>query len=103
LEEGRIMHPHTGTPQGGVISPLLANIYLHEVVDTWFEHEVKPRLAGPASLFRYADDMVMVLASERDAQRVMAVTKRLGVSVYLHPTRQAGGFPAHRHRLSREG
>ncbi|HKH58736.1 MAG TPA: reverse transcriptase domain-containing protein, partial [Rubrobacter sp.] len=46
----------TGTPQGGVISPLLSNIYLHEVLDTWFEAVVKPRLHGAAFLIRFADD-----------------------------------------------
>ena len=54
-----------GTPQGGVISPLLANIYLHEVLDKWFEQEVKPRLQGAAFLIRYADDFVMVFQGER--------------------------------------
>jgi len=56
LEEGSLRHPELGTPQGGVISPILANVYLHEVLDTWFEAEVKPRLAGRAFLIRYADD-----------------------------------------------
>jgi RNA-directed DNA polymerase len=56
MEEGRRTHPELGTPQGGVISPLLANIYLHEVVDRWFVEEVQPRLAGRAALIRYADD-----------------------------------------------
>ncbi len=73
LEEGVVFHPETGTPQGGVISPLLANVYLHEVLDRWFEETVKPRMEGEAFLVRYADDFVMVFASEQDAQRVMAV------------------------------
>jgi RNA-directed DNA polymerase len=55
-EEGRTTHPTTGSPQGGVISPLLANIYLHYVLDEWWEREVKPRLKGRAFLVRYADD-----------------------------------------------
>ena len=54
LEEGRLWHPEAGTPQGGVISPLLANICLHEVLDKWFEMVVKPRLRGRALLVRYA-------------------------------------------------
>ena len=58
MEEGVIYHPESGTPQGGVISPLLANVFLHEVLDLWFEHEVKPRLKGRAALVRYADDCV---------------------------------------------
>jgi group II intron reverse transcriptase/maturase len=73
LEEGALSFPESGTPQGGVISPLLANVYLDEVLDRWFEEEVKPRLEGEALLVRYADDFVLVFTSERDAQRVMAV------------------------------
>jgi len=56
MEEGTLSHPTSGTPQGGVISPLLANLYLHEVVDRWFEETVKPRLRGRAFLIRFADD-----------------------------------------------
>jgi group II intron reverse transcriptase/maturase len=56
LEEGEVKYPETGTPQGGVASPLLANIYLHEVMDKWFETTVKPRLDEPAYMIRYADD-----------------------------------------------
>ena len=56
LEEGSVSYPGAGTPQGGVISPLLANVYLHEVVDKWFANEVRPRLHGVAELVRYADD-----------------------------------------------
>lgn len=87
LEEGRRLHPETGTPQGGVISPLLANIYLHEVLDLWFEQVVKPRLRGKATLVRFADDFVIVFAREDDARRVMAVLpKRFGrFGLSLHP------------------
>jgi RNA-directed DNA polymerase len=56
LEAGGLSYPEAGTPQGGVISPLLANVYLHYVLDDWFEREVKPRLRGRAFLIRYADD-----------------------------------------------
>jgi RNA-directed DNA polymerase len=56
LEDGNLTFPEAGTPQGGVISPLLANVYLHYVLDVWFEREVKPRLQGRAFLVRYADD-----------------------------------------------
>jgi group II intron reverse transcriptase/maturase len=87
LEDGCVRHPDSGTPQGGVISPLLANIYLHEVVDTWFETQIKPRLAGRASLIRYADDFVIVFTSERDALRVLeTLPKRVGrYGLSLHP------------------
>src|SRR5208283_366788 len=60
LENGSLTYPKAGSPQGGVISPILANAYLHEVLDTWFEHTAKPRLKGQAFLIRYADDAVMV-------------------------------------------
>ena len=78
MENGVVIHPETGTPQGGVISPLLANIYLHEVLDTWFEDVVKPRLKGAAFMVRYADDAVLCFKQEQDARRVMDVlSKRL--------------------------
>lgn len=87
LEDGRLIHPATGTPQGGVISPLLANIYLHEVLDAWFEASVKPRLAGRGFLIRYADDAVMCFSNQRDAERVMEVLpKRFArYGLRLHP------------------
>lgn len=87
LEEGRVTHPESGSPQGGVISPLLANAYLHEVLDTWFERTVKPRLKGRASLIRYADDAVPVFAREEGARRVLDVLpKRFGkYGLALHP------------------
>jgi len=79
LEGTELLRPGSGTPQGGVISPLLANIYLHEVLDTWFLRDVQPRLQGTATLIRYADDFVIVCSIERDAWRVMEVLpKRLG-------------------------
>ena len=87
MERGAVTHPDQGTPQGGVISPLLANIYLHAVLDTWFERDVKPRLVGHAFLVRYADDFVVVFEHEVDARRVMDVLpKRFGkYGLTLHP------------------
>lgn len=84
---GGVIHPRTGTPQGGVISPILANIYLHEVLDTWFERSVKPKLCGPAHLVRYADDAVLVFVREEDARRVLAaLPKRFAAfGLSLHP------------------
>jgi RNA-directed DNA polymerase len=73
LEEGRLYRSEVGTPQGGVISPLLSNVYLHEVLDVWFEDVVVPRLRGSAFMVRYADDAVLVFKREDDARRVMAV------------------------------
>jgi group II intron reverse transcriptase/maturase len=87
LEDGSLTLPSAGTPQGGVISPLLANVYLHYVLDVWFEQEVKPRLQGRAFLIRYADDFVMGFAREADARRVLDVLpKRFGkYGLTLHP------------------
>lgn len=70
VEDGQLSYPESGTPQGGVISPLLANIYLHTVLDMWFEEEVKPHLEGVAFLIRYADDFVLVFSTDVDARRV---------------------------------
>jgi RNA-directed DNA polymerase len=87
LEGESLFYPEKGSPQGGVVSPLLANIYLHEVLDKWFEHEVKPRLKGPAFLIRYADDAVLGFSSEGDARRVLAaLAKRFEkYGLALHP------------------
>lgn len=86
-EEGEVAHPESGTPQGGVVSPLLANIYLHEVLDKWFETVVKPRLKGRSWLIRYADDFVMGFEREEDARRVWEVLPhRFGrYGLVLHP------------------
>ena len=87
LEGDVLSHPEAGTPQGGVISPLLANIYLHEVLDEWFVRDVQPRLTGRAALVRYADDFVFVFAQKEDAERVLDVLpKRFGkYGLTLHP------------------
>jgi RNA-directed DNA polymerase len=87
LEDGNMTFPDKGSPQGGVISPLLANIYLHYVLDVWFEQEVKPRLRGQAFLIRYADDFVMGFTCEEDARRVLEVLpKRFGkYGLTIHP------------------
>ena len=87
MEDGMIEYPRAGTPQGGCVSPILANIYLHEVLDEWFMRQVAPRLVGRAHLIRYADDVVIIFAEERDAQRVLDVLpKRLAkYSLTLHP------------------
>jgi hypothetical protein len=75
----------------GVISPLLANIYLHEVLDVWFEREVVPRLEGRAELIRFADDFVIVLSHEADAHRVAEVLPkrfdRFGLTLHDTKTR----------------
>ncbi len=87
MEEGVVHYPEAGTPQGGVVSPLLANIYLHEVLDVWFAKEVRPRLRGRAFLVRYADDVAILFEQEEDARRVQEVLpKRFGkYGLKLHP------------------
>lgn len=87
LENGCVKHSEEGTSQGGVVSPLLSNIFLHHVLDVWFEDEIKPRLSGEAFLVRYADDAVIAFAREEDARRVLAVLpKRFGrYGLDLHP------------------
>lgn len=72
LEGGSVSYPKSGTPQGGVISPLLANVYLHEVLDEWIAERVAPRLEGRLTLVRYVDDFVLLFERERDAKRVYA-------------------------------
>jgi len=92
LEAGNVSYPGTGTPpegqvrrcsgrtwQGGVISPLLANVFLHEAMDVWFEHTVKPRLNGRARLIRYADDMVFHDRSGGNVTRPPSPTPTAGM------------------------
>jgi group II intron reverse transcriptase/maturase len=91
LEDGVVTTPEHGTPQGGVASPLLANIFLHYVLDEWFEAEVRPRLRGEAFLIRYADDFLIGVAREEDARRILEVLpKRMskyGLTVHPEKTR----------------
>jgi RNA-directed DNA polymerase len=87
LEGSELSHPDAGTPQGGVISPLLANVYLHEVLDEWFLRTVRERLVDQAKLIRYADDFVILCKRKDDAQRVLDVLpKRFAkYGLTLHP------------------
>ena len=76
--EGQLEATEEGVPQGAILSPLLANVYLHYVLDQWFEREVKPRLRGEAYLIRFADDFIGCFEYESDARRYQAVLpKRL--------------------------
>ena len=97
LEEGRVWYPEAGTQQGGVISPLLSNIYLHYVLDLWFEHEVRPYLRGQARMIRFADDFVMVFRNQRDALQVKEqMIRRLseyGLKVHPDKTRMVRFIP----------
>jgi RNA-directed DNA polymerase len=91
LEDGGVTHPETGSPQGGVVSPLLANVFLHYVLDEWFAREVQPRLKGRSYLIRYADDFVMGFSHEADARRVMDVLpkrfEKYGLTLHPEKTR----------------
>jgi len=87
IDDGRLLTSETGIGQGQVISPLLANVYLHQVLDRWFEDEVKPRLRGKAFLVRYMDDGVICFQNEEDARKVLQVLeKRFSkYGLTLHP------------------
>jgi group II intron reverse transcriptase/maturase len=89
--DGSCTKPNQGTPQGGVISPVLANIYLHYVLDLWFVHVVKPRLKGFAMLVRYADDFIVAFQSKSDAERFYRVLpkrlNRFGLTIAQEKTR----------------
>jgi len=92
MDEGGITsHPESGTPQGGVISPLLANIFLHTVLDDWFLKEVKPRMKGRCFIVRYADDFIIGLEAKSDAERVMEVLpkrlERFSLSLNMNKTK----------------
>jgi group II intron reverse transcriptase/maturase len=92
LEDHQVRRTDQGSPQGGVISPLLANVYLHEVLDVWFEREVKPRMRGKSFMVRFADDAVLVFKDEDDARRVLDVLPkrfaRFGLKLHPEKTRQ---------------
>jgi RNA-directed DNA polymerase len=104
MEDGTVTFPAAGSPQGGVISPVLSNIFLHYVLDEWFEREVKHRLRGQAYLIRYADDFVIGFTQEEDARRVLAVLpqrfNKYGLTIhpdktqlipFQQPSKAAGG------------
>ncbi len=79
MEDGKRMDSDRGTPQGGLISPMLANVYLHYVLDLWFEKAMKQRMQGEAQYVRYADDFLILFQYERDAQTMLEeLKKRLG-------------------------
>jgi len=90
-EQGAVSYPEQGSPQGGVVSPMLSNVYLHEVLDQWFEEAVRPRLKGRAFVVRYADDAVLGFEYEEDARRVMEVLPKrfakYGLTIHPEKTR----------------
>ena len=91
MESGNLSYPDCGSPQGGVISPLLANVYLHYVLDEWFYNDVLPCMRARAHLVRYADDAVMIFEVESDARRVLAVLgkrcSKYGLTIHTEKTR----------------
>jgi len=90
-EAGQLSYPEDGTPQGGVISPLLSNIYLHEVLDCWYTNEVRPRMKGKTFLVRFADDFILGFESKEDAEKVHRVIfkrfEKYGLSLHPEKTR----------------
>ena len=91
MEDGEVTYNDEGTPQGGVISPLLSNIFLHEVLDEWFANDVRPRMQGKSFIVRFADDAVLGFEDKRDAERVMAVLPKrfakYGLTVHPEKTK----------------
>ena len=91
LEEGQVVNQEVGTPQGAPVSPILANIFLHVVLDEWFQTQVRPRMAGNCFLARYADDFVMGFSLKSDAERVFRVLprrfERYGLSIHPEKSR----------------
>jgi group II intron reverse transcriptase/maturase len=91
LDGNEYSEPDEGTTQGSVLSPILGNIYLHHVLDVWFEREVKPRTRGKSRLIRYCDDFVICFEQQADPERVMKVLPqrmaRYGLSLHPEKTR----------------
>ena len=91
MEEGVLSHPGKGTPQGGVISPVLSNIFLHYVLDDWFVKEALPRMKGKCFIIRWADDFIIGCELESDAVRIMDILpkrfNRYGLALHPEKTR----------------
>ncbi len=103
-EDGNVVHPVTGTPQGGIISPILANIYLHYALDLWFERIVRPRQRGQAMIMRYADDFVCAFENRDEAEAFMAMlSERLGKFGLELAGEKSGLIPFSRHTLKDNG
>ena len=87
LEAGKLHYPEEGTPQGGIISPMLSNLFLHEVLDQWFEEQAKPQMKERCFIIRFADDAVLGFESKEDAEKIQRVIferfRKYGLT--LHP------------------
>jgi group II intron reverse transcriptase/maturase len=90
-EDGQVIHPQTGTPQGGIISPVLANVYLHFVLDLWFQNVVRPKQRGHCRLIRFADDFVVCFEYRHEAEAFDPVLKarlaKFGLEVAVDKTK----------------
>jgi group II intron reverse transcriptase/maturase len=99
--DGKVIHPATGTPQGGIVSPILANVYLHYALDLWFHKVVRKHCRGEACLIRYADDFVCAFQYQEDAERFYrALDKRLGKFGLALSAEKTRIIPFFRHRPS---
>lgn len=91
LDQGTVVHPEKGTSQGGPLSPVIANVYLHYVLDLWFARVVRPQMRHSAQLVRYADDFIVLFEDEEDAARFAAVLPtrlaKFGLEVATEKTR----------------
>jgi RNA-directed DNA polymerase len=101
IEGSDLTYPEAGSPQGGVLSPVLSNIFLHHVLDEWFVRDVQPRMTGRCFVLRFADDFVIGCEQEDDARRIMAVLPkrfaRFRLTIHPQKTRLiAFGKPARR-------
>jgi group II intron reverse transcriptase/maturase len=91
MDAGTRLYPEKGTPQGGVISPLMSNLFLHEVLDDWFVATVQPRMRGKTGMVRYADDAVIICEMREDAERIYKVLgarfEKYGLKLHPEKTR----------------
>lgn len=96
-EGGEVTYSEAGTPQGGVVSPLVSNIFLHHVLDKWFVEDVSPRLRGRAQIIRFADDFLILFSREDDARRVLKALymrfEKYDLQIHPEKTRLVRMFP----------
>lgn len=103
-EAKEVIHPASGTPQGGIISPILANIYLHYALDLWFEKKVRPAMSGQAMIMRYADDFVCAFQHRDEAEAFMTMlTERLSKFSLELAEEKSGLVAFSRYRLKENG
>jgi RNA-directed DNA polymerase len=88
--DGQVLHPVTGKPQGGVVSPILANLYLHYALDLWFERRFKPSCQGSAMFIRFADDFACAFERQKDAERFKPVPRKPDPKYRVHHQDTAG-------------